>query len=195
MGDFQTVAMIIAILSRKDLNVANIDTYPHHTQPPLIPKPRPKVSRLSKQSSKSIMSSNGLKHRSTNHEIYRNHDFHKYYDSIIAYSDYLLNMELLTSRASLLNAVGLMTNKQEVTSVVSFNPLTSLPCTCYAGYCRYCKSKGKCPYCNLPMFKGVSFCSECLHGGHIKCMKKWLDVSDKCILGCGCKCKSARTKN
>lgn len=120
-----------------------------------------------------------------------NHDqiSRRYISEIFAYSEYLYSLELYQQRAFILKCT------------MSFLPTESsleiaLQCRCSNGrghVCKICFPKGLfvCGYCRLPCRGMASFCRECGHGGHLKCMKEWYTsaLNLGCIFGCECNCK------
>ena len=106
---------------------------------------------------------------------------------ISQYADYLYNLGYFIQRAELLKNISL---RADTTSIRINADVPNLQCTCFEGSCDRCDNPrvGRCPICRLPIHNMVTLCSNCSHGGHLQCIKLWIQQGSGCPLGCGCEC-------
>jgi hypothetical protein len=58
-----------------------------------------------------------------------------------------------------------------------------------SGWCSKCKKcVDLCIFCHKPVFKILTWCPVCGHGGHVQCIDLWFSSNSVCPTGCGHKC-------
>jgi len=187
LGDIQTLAMILCVLTIPHLSNRNEKKY--NTEENFEPDSRNKIDKINfqqkKEETKKKMNDNEDNCCLLDPALSRKFDLYK-----LAYADILLRWMLFNQREEILKFV---LDRSLIDSGVSIS--IKVFCKCERTYedNYYCKNCNRMPFvcsiCKIPVKKLSLFCNKCGHGGHTNHMMNWFQTEISCPTpGCSCTC-------